>query len=86
MQVPIPDGRLCAGTMLALPTQNASSSSSFSFSSGSYNSHSDVVDMLLAPTQATLLSLLMAYSSRALGVRPGDIVTAFGLESLTPVS
>ena len=81
MQVPIPDGRLCAGTMLALPTQNASSS--FSFSSGSYNSHSDVVDMLLAPTQATLLSLLMAYSSRALVERPGDIVTAFGLESLT---
>lgn len=43
---------------------------------------SGMVDMLLPPEQATLLSLLMAYSDRALAERPGDIVSSFGLESL----
>ncbi len=41
-----------------------------------------VTDMVLGPAQATLLSLLMDYSSKALAERPADVVAAFGLSRL----
>lgn len=43
---------------------------------------SGLVDMILPANQATMLSLLMAYSNQALAERPGDIISCFGLESL----